>query len=344
MPSHYAIEQPGVAPDVSVKVEGVPLVEIKGLPTYHSDTRLLMTTVSIYGGPERQVYPLQALSAWVRPEAVAIPSEAFYPVEASREEIDKISTMQMLNSQDMAAAAGLQAAGYEVPKKIVVADLPDDVPAAKHLKVDDELIAITTPDGVRTEIAAFKELRALFATIAPDTEITVELCRGGKEENVSFPTIAPSDGRDGSLMGILVFQDVDLPTEVNYAIDGIGGPSAGMIFALRIYDELTAGSLGQAETIAGTGTIDADGAVGPIGGIRLKMIGAHNSGARYFLAPEENCAEVIGHIPDGMQVVPVDTLDDAIKAAEAMGKSRVADLPTCQQVVDEGRGVPIDGR
>ena len=84
--------------------------------------------------------------------------------------------------------------------------------------------------------------------------------------------------------------------------------------------------------MAGTGTIEADGTVGPIGGIRQKMVGAQQADAQWFLAPEDNCSDVVGNVPDGLGVVAVDTYDDAVTAVEGIAKGETADLPSCEDV------------
>lgn len=118
--------------------------------------------------------------------------------------------------------------------------------------------------------------------------------------------------------------------KVKMHIDDIGGPSAGMMYALGILNKLTGVDLAGGKTIAGTGTIDNNGKVGAIGGIRLKMISAKRDGARWFLAPNSNCDEVVDNIPQGLNVVSVKTLDDAYKALEKIkaGKS-IKSFKTC---------------
>jgi PDZ domain-containing protein len=122
----------------------------------------------------------------------------------------------------------------------------------------------------------------------------------------------------------------EFPFEVDIQLDDVGGPSAGMMFALGIMDKLEEGSLTGGEAIAGTGTIDASGTVGPIGGIRQKLFGAERAGAEYFLAPADNCDEVRGHVPDGLRVFAVKTLDDALAALGAVSSGGDLDaLPAC---------------
>ena len=112
-------------------------------------------------------------------------------------------------------------------------------------------------------------------------------------------------------------------------IDDIGGPSAGMMYTLGVLQKLSTTDLTGGKIIAGTGTIDANGKVGPIGGIQFKMIGARKQGAIWFLAPTSNCSQVVGHIPDGLRVVSVGTLDEAYQALRAIGQGKGQSLPEC---------------
>lgn len=116
---------------------------------------------------------------------------------------------------------------------------------------------------------------------------------------------------------------------VSMHVDDIGGPSAGMMYALGVIDKLTEESETGGQTVAGTGTIDADGTVGTIGGIQLKMIAAKRDGATWFLAPKDNCGDVVGHVPDGLRDVAVSTLAEAYDALTAIGQGNAADLPRC---------------
>ncbi|MGB4779922.1 S16 family serine protease, partial [Microbacterium sp.] len=133
------------------------------------------------------------------------------------------------------------------------------------------------------------------------------------------------------LVGITTSHDYDFPVDVTIQLDNVGGPSAGMMFALGIIDTLSDGDLNGGEQVAGTGTIDSAGTVGPIGGIRQKMYGAKDAGATWFLAPRDNCEEVVGHVPAGLRVFSVATLDDALDALAAIRGERDPDaLPTCE--------------
>src|SRR5699024_3935504 len=128
----------------------------------------------------------------------------------------------------------------------------------------------------------------------------------------------------------------ELSMDEQILVGEIGGPSAGMISSLSFYDELTPGALTGGHAIAGTGTIAADGAVGPIGGIRQKMVGARETGAEYFLAPSGNCEEVLGHVPDGLDVGAGSTFEDALEAPGTIADTdSIGGLPSCEDVTEE---------
>ena len=138
------------------------------------------------------------------------------------------------------------------------------------------------------------------------------------------------DGEKTLLLGVNLITDYDFPIDVTIQLNNVGGPSAGMMFALGIIDTLTPGELNGGQDFAGTGTITADGEVGPIGGIRQKMHGAQDAGAEWFLAPAANCDEVVGHVPAGLEVFSVETLDDALDVLDAVREDGdMAALPTC---------------
>jgi PDZ domain-containing protein len=123
--------------------------------------------------------------------------------------------------------------------------------------------------------------------------------------------------------------DYDLPVDVSLRTGNVGGPSAGLMFSLAIYDVLTPGELTGGKEIAGTGTMEDDGTVGPIGGIRQKLVGAQAAGADFFLAPADNCSDVAGHVPDGLRVVRVATFDEGLAAVRGIASGDGASLPTC---------------
>jgi PDZ domain-containing protein len=132
-------------------------------------------------------------------------------------------------------------------------------------------------------------------------------------------------------LGITVGTQYTAPFPIEFTLDDVGGPSAGMIFSLAIVDLLTEGPLTGGGHVAGTGTIDPDGTVGPIGGIRQKLVGARDAGAGLFLAPADNCAEVAGYEPDGLTVVPIATLAQARDTVQRWASDPDAAFATCAE-------------
>ena len=182
-------------------------------------------------------------------------------------------------------------------------------------------------DDALTQVDSFSRLTDVLRATPPGAPATLTVLRDGAEEDLTITT--GDDGDGGSTLGVLLDPAYDFPVDVDIEIGNIGGSSAGTMFALGIMDRLTPGDATGGEIIAGTGTMDLDGEVGPIGGIVQKMNGSVRDGARWFLAPADNCDEVVGNVPDGIRVVRIATLDEAWAAVRAIGDGDAADLPTC---------------
>ena len=221
--------------------------------------------------------------------------------------------------------AAFRELGYDVKPMVRVYSLTDDSAAQGILQKDDVIRAANgTPI---TDTPALREI--INAGGGAPVVLTIERNGQTLDETIT-PKQSTSDGDTVWLIGVSTMHDYDFPIQVTIQLDNVGGPSAGMMFALGIVDKLTPGSLNGGESVAGTGTISSTGEVGPIGGIRQKMWGAKNAGADWFLAPSSNCDEVTGHIPGGLTVLSVTTLDDAMTALAAIrGDGSTAGLPTC---------------
>jgi PDZ domain-containing protein len=235
--------------------------------------------------------------------------------------------MLMVDSQHEATAAALNELGYDTGAKVVVQEAVADAPAEGLLEAEDIITAI---DGAAVTSAT--QLREAIQDAAGDP-VSLTVLRDGEERTVEItPEKHVENGTTTWLIGITLRTDYDFSIDVTLQLDNVGGPSAGMMFALGIIDTLTEGELNGGENIAGTGTIDAAGTVGPIGGIRQKLYGARDAGADYFLAPEANCDEVVGHVPDGLQVIRTATLEESLQALEVIANGGdVESLPTCER-------------
>ena len=332
MPTTYLYQSPGPALSVT-ELDGEPVIVLtdNDAPTYSSETDLLITTVSTFGNPEESVLGAAAVQAYLDNNKNLIPVRVLYDPDVTAEDVRSSSAAMMSASQIDAVLAGYGLAGIDIPVTLTIAGFADGSNAADELKVDDRLVALQAPGGEKFEPKTFPQLRSYLARIDGGTELTVTVERESGKREATFATIPADDGSEGSLLGISVISEPAPGSPgAQIALENIGGPSAGQMFALEIYDQLTEGSIGGDNIIAGTGTVASDGDIGPIGGIEHKLVGARDAGADYFLAPVENCDEVIGNEVDGLQIIAVDTLDDSLAALNAIRAGDTDGLPTCR--------------
>ncbi len=342
MPGAYVVETAGPAPEITGAQDGVDLLTLTGGKTYGTQTKYYMTTVSSYGNSDFGVVGAQAFAAIFSRDSQVLPVRSLYPAGQTADQVDKRNTALMGDSQQAAASTAETAAGLPVRMRIGVAGVPKGSPAAGRLREGD-LVTRITANGVTTQIAAYADLGSVLKKTPPGTTVNIGFTRDGKAMDADVTTSKhepDSTGwtKPGSRLGLyLKTSDVKLPIAVKYGVEGIGGPSAGLMFALTIYDRATPGSLGGKARIAGTGTISLSGDVGPIGGIPHKLEGAAATGARHFLAPAENCAETVGYEPEGMRIYAVRTFDEALTAVRSIGAGKTDELTTCSDVVKAGK-------
>lgn len=342
MPSAFVVETAGPAIDVTGKYDGTQLVKLSGATTYSTSTKLFMTTVSSYGTADNGVPSAQVFASLFSRDMQSVPVRALYSKDESSGDVDRRNAALMTDSQDTAAVVALGKAGRTVKMKLVVAGAPKGSHAAGKLSKGDVLTSISVA-GKTTKLETYSDLSRGLAKTAPGTKVTIGFTRKGEEKTVEVTTVANNADqtgwtRPGSRLGVYLSpKDFKYPVKVKYGVENIGGPSAGMMFSLAIYDSLTPGSLGGDKAIAGTGTISMSGEVGPIGGIQHKLVGASQKGAKYFVAPAENCAETIGYEPEGMPVYAVRTFDEAVTAVKAIGDGKTSNLRTCRDIVNASK-------
>ncbi|MDH6180435.1 PDZ domain-containing protein [Microbacteriaceae bacterium SG_E_30_P1] len=329
LPAPYVIERPGpvfdTLGDVEIDGEDVPMIQIPVEETYPTQGSLDMLTVNVSGSPSRPPSWFDIATAYVDPSKAILPMDLVYPPGTSLEDSNEQGRIDMENSQKEAIAAALTHLDYDFPSTLTVLDTATDSPADGVLEADD---IITTVNGETP--ADVTELRALIAENGLDSAARVGIIRDGQAQTLSITPVMSDEAEPQPVVGIIVGSDFEFPFTVTIQLENVGGPSAGMMFALGIIDKLTEGPLTGGENIAGTGTITSTGEVGPIGGIVQKMWGAENAGADWFLAPSANCGEVDGHVPADLRVFSVETLDDALTALEAISSGEGLDeLPTC---------------
>ena len=323
LPTPYVIEQPGPVVNVLGTHQTQKVISVDDAQTYPTKGALDLLTVSVVGSREHTPSWPELFMAWLDPQKTIVPIDEIYPANQTVQQNDAESQAMMEQSQQDAIYVVLTKLGYKIPTHVYVSEVKKNAPSSKRLVAGDYVEAINgqapgTIDGLRALVNKYGD-KALDVTVS----------RADKTLHYSIlPTL---DAETQKLMlGIFVGYKYDFPVKVNLQLSDIGGPSGGTMFALGIYDRLTPGALTGGEHIAGTGTIDASGEVGPIGGIQQKMFGAKNAGAKYFLAPAENCNEVVGHVPAGLQLFKISTFDQALSIVDAIGKHQdLSKFATC---------------
>ena len=319
----YAILQPGpVTNTLGNGPAGTPLITVSGKTTYPTTGTLDFTTVAVLGGPTNPVNGWEWISGHLDQTNTVVPEDELFPKGVTSKEVDHQGAAEMADSQQEAITVALRALGQKVPEVVSITALTKDSPATGVLREGDVLVsidgrAVTSPDSVRAAVRTHK----------PGQSVAFSVLRAGKAQVLTVKTVGV---KGVAAVGVFLRSEFVFPTKVSINAGDVGGPSAGLMFSLAIYDKLTPGPLTGGANIAGTGTIDSAGVVGPIGGIQQKLVGARRGGAAWFLAPADNCNEVVGHIPDGLRVVKIATFNQARDAVEAIAAKRGSSLPTCK--------------
>lgn len=317
------------------------LLTLKGTPTYDVDGALRMTTVAVRGCPGYPVTSLDVINAWFHEDHRIVSRDSVCPASMSEEDIAQINQAQMTGSEHTAVVAALAETGLATREILTVTGVSDDQHSTT-LTAGDVLSSLTLPDGTRHPIDTLSGLRDILSSVAPGTALTVEVIRDGQAVSSPLTTIVPGDDdgdgtpdRPGSVLGLFLEVEADSDITASFDLEEVGGPSAGLMFALGIVDRVTPGSLTGGLDIAGTGTMSVDGTVGPIGGIEQKIAGAAHDGASVFLAPVSNCSEVVGHEPETLKVYAVGSLHEAVRVVQSLAAGQDEGLRTCEAVTSK---------
>lgn len=313
-PACYVALLPGPTEDIA------ELTTVAGADTYTSAGELRLTTVAVDSDLDLFEYVRDLFSQ----QTQTVARDVLYPEGESQEDVAARNRILMQNSQLDATIAGLAAAGYDLD------GLPDgaqvlEVQAggavdAGQVEEGDVIVAV---DGVA--VGSADDAVAAVQQRQPGDEIQLTLQRAGTEMTVALTAGASPDDPDRPLLGLLLADYLELPVDVVIDAGNIGGPSAGLMFALGIVDLLGPEDLTTGKVIAGTGTIDRDGNVGGIGGIQQKVIGATrgDAPATVFLTPRDNFPEARGAAVDTeILLVPIGTLDEALAALRALAEGQ----------------------
>ncbi|SEC71993.1 PDZ domain-containing protein [Nocardioides exalbidus] len=322
VPLPYVTYYPGPTVDILAKSDGEETVQVTGHKAYYDDGEMRMTTVYV-SQPEQDVTLPILLKAYFDPDAAVWPRSSIYAPDETDESSDRESAVAMVSSQDTAIAAALTQLGEKVAPVVEVQDVTPGLPADGRLEVRDVLLEV---DG--TEITEAQDVVDAVDRAKAGQPITFVVRRDGTEKTVRVtPETVDGDLRVGITPGV----GYDFPFQVSVNIaDNIGGPSAGLMMSLAIYDTLTPGSMTDGADIAGTGTITPAGKVGPIGGIQQKIAAARDAGAELFLVPADNCDGIGGVDPGGMRLAKATTMDGAVTTIADWVADHDATLPSCE--------------
>jgi Lon-like protease len=303
----YVALGPGPTFDTLGVVAGKTVVDIRGTQTYPTSGHLNMTTVSVVDN----VTLYTALALWVSGESALVPRDEIFPPELSQQQVEKQNQQMFRDSEANAKSAALHYLGY--PIDVVTGQVLPGGASSGKLAAGDRILAL---DG--QEVRTAQQAVNLLAGSRPGQLVHVRFQRGDTSPQEAIITLGtgPESGR--GYLGIGLTEKPAVPFTVTINLGDIGGPSAGLMFALAIVDKLTPGALAGNTFVAGTGEITPEGQVGAIGGIPLKMIRAREAGATVFLVPADNCAEAAQRTPAGLRLVRVGTLTDAVHALDSI--------------------------
>ena len=245
------------------------------------------------------------------------PREVILPDGVTPQELSEISIQNMRTSENVAIAVALKNLGYEITSKgdgVSVVGLLDDSPVKEKLKKGDLLNLINNK-----EIRSTTEFISTLRTYSIGETISIGLLRdvdGEKEQMYVETTLIEHVEYEGEpMVGFLattVNERFDFPFEIDIKTGNVGGPSAGLMMALNVYNNLIPEDITNSMVVAGTGTIEIDGSVGPVGGIKQKIIAAKRAGAELILVPDANFEEAKPFETDKTAIVAVDTFDQAL--------------------------------
>ena len=295
----YAAEGPGPTFNTLGTTGGKNVVDISGTKTYSTSGHLNMTTVSVRHGMSLP----QAITRWATTNDTLVPIEQIFPANQSPEEVNKENQAAFASSENNATSAAMKYLGR--PMAVTVMSQPEGI---DQIRKGDVIEAI---DGKK--IGQPQDLVKAVRGHKVGDQVTLQVNQDGKTKDVSVP-VRKGESDSTPILGITIKQEPADGTTIDYHLDDIGGPSAGLMFTLAVVDKLTPEDLTDGKFIAGTGTIDADGDVGPIGGVSHKIDAAKKAGATMFMTPSDNCAEAVSGDHDGVVLAKVNNLSDAVAA------------------------------
>lgn len=307
----YYLNMPGDAYELS------PIIEVEGGD--EGQGKFMMTTVGVSRG---KVNVLTYLWAKVAPFYELIPAERMRVEGESDQEYFYRQLHMMDTSQNVAIAVAYELANKQVEYQyngVFVMSVLEGMDAKGKLEVGDRIFEVDEKPLLNSE-----EFIEYVGNLKEGEQVELSFERDGEvmTEQIKISPFLSEPTKSGVGISLVTDRDIDVEPEVAIDTETVGGPSAGLMFTLEIYNQLTEGDLTKGYNIAGTGTINYEGVVGPIGGIVHKIVAADKAGADYFLAPNENNEEDSNYIEavktakeldTDMKIIPIDTLEEAIE-------------------------------
>ncbi len=327
LPVPYVTMSPGPTINVLGQTGGKGIIDVSGHKTYPTKGALRLVTVSVTS-PGRSINLLEAMQAWFDRTRAVYPRDVIYPPQQSAQEAKQQSSVEMVSSQDTAVAAALKELGYSPKTHVEVLGVSKGGAAEGKLKVRDQIVSVNG-----TKITDVRQVSKLIQRTPTSQRARFVVRRDGRTTTVQVAPRTSPQTPHRAIVGITIGVGYDFPFPVNVRLNqAIGGPSAGLIFSLGVYDELTPGALTGGKTIAGTGTISESGRVGPIGGIQQKIVAAAEAGARLFFVPPANCTSALhADVKEGeIRLVKAPTMHSAVESLKAYAADPHADLPSCR--------------
>jgi PDZ domain-containing protein len=337
IPAPYAEMSPGPTVNTLADHDGEPVLQISGHRTYPTDGNLNMTTVRVTSADFRMNL-VEAVYGWLDHDTKVVPHDTLYPDGKTEQQSTQENAEEFSQSQESAKVAALKQLGIPVRSWVIVSTVVKGTPAEGRLHAGDVIkavdgTAVKQPTDVAKLVTKHEPGQKVVFTVVPakDQAAAVKAHRTATAtRDVTLTTKTSDDtGPKRAIVGISAGTDHTFPFTIDIKLADVGGPSAGLMFALGIYDKLTPGSLTGGKFVAGTGTIDDNGTVGPIGGVEMKTVGARAKGAQYFLTPADNCAAAAKDTPSGLRLVKVKTIKDALDALKDIRTGNTAALPQC---------------
>ena len=316
----YVALTPGPTLNTLGKPDGKELIQITGHRTYATTGNLNLVTISYIGGPGTGFNVFSALRAWLTPNDAVVPSSEIYSSGQTQQQVIQQDTQEMLGSQEDATAAALCYLKVGFTTQDPISATVKGTPAYGVLRPGDKITAVD-----KTAVGCHHDVVTMIRDRKPGAPVRLTIDRNGATKTVMLGT---KDIGNKPVVGIELGSPVyEFPFRIKINLADIGGPSAGLMFALGIVDKLTPGDLTGGRFIAGTGEIEPTGAVDPIGGIQQKMAGARAAGATIFLTPAANCPNTVGSVPAGLRLVKVGSLAGAISELQDIEAGKP--VPSC---------------